>query len=50
MVGYKLDYEKDGQPILEPMHGWSLLLEEDSFFRVELNEWDEDINDVYLDN
>jgi len=45
MVGYNY-YETADYPTLEPVHGWSMLLEQDSFFRDELVDWDEEINEV----
>merc|ERR1712018_766811 len=32
MIGYKI-HQTNGRPSLEPMHGWALLLEEDSVYR-----------------
>jgi len=46
MVGYNY-YDFGDTPTLEPVHGWSLLLEEDSFFRSEMTDWeDEEINGI----
>merc|ERR1711881_19974 len=45
MVGYNY-IETPIYPTLEPVHGWSMLLEEDSFFRDELVDWDEGLNEI----
>ena len=33
MIGYKIHQTGTTRPSLEPMHGWALLLEEDSVYR-----------------
>jgi len=45
MVGYNY-YRGEVFPILEPVHGWSLLLNETSFFREEMQDWDEELNKI----
>ena len=46
MVGYKF-HEKDGDAkkvySLEPVHGWSLLIEKNSAFRIDMVNWEERI-------
>ena len=48
MVGYRLHKptEKGKPHTMEPVHGWSLLLSPNSFFRNELNDWENKINGV----
>ena len=44
MVGYKF-HEKDDDAkkvySLEPVHGWSLLIEKNSAFRIDMDNWEE---------
>jgi len=47
MVGYKFhDLKNNIRPAVEPMHGWSLLLEPNSVFRNDLSEWEQKINSI----
>merc|ERR1712038_1981424 len=47
MVGYKFhDPKNNARPAVEPMHGWSLLLEPTSVFRNDLSEWEQNINSI----
>ena len=49
MLGYKYHYPSnntDRRPSVEPMHGWTLLLEPDSVFRNDLTDWEQKINGV----
>merc|ERR1719219_2145205 len=47
MVGYKFhDPKNNTRPAVEPMHGWSLLLEPNSVFRNDLSEWEQKINSI----
>ena len=47
MLGYKFHPETDNtRPAIEPMHGWTLLLEPNSVFRKDLTNWEEKINGI----
>ena len=49
MLGYKYHYPSnntDRRPSVEPMHGWTLLLEPNSVFRNDLTDWEQKINGV----
>ena len=47
MAGYKFHHpETNHRPAIEPMHGWSLLLEPNSVFRNDLSDWEEKINGI----
>merc|ERR1719336_1734088 len=47
MAGYKFHHpETNHRPAIEPMHGWSLLLEPDSVFRNDLSDWEEKISGI----
>ena len=47
MLGYKYHSETNGtRPAVEPMHGWTLLLEPNSIFRKDLTNWEEKVNGV----
>ena len=47
MAGYKFHHpEREFRPAIEPMHGWSLLLEPNSVFRNELSDWEQKINGI----
>ena len=47
MLGYKYHSETNGtRPAVEPMHGWTLLLEPNSIFRKDLSDWEKKINGV----
>jgi len=47
MVGYKFhDLKNNTRPAVEPMHGWSLLLEPNSVFRNDLSDWEKKINSI----
>ena len=49
MFGYKYHYptdETNRRPSVEPMHGWTLLLEPNSVFRNDLTDWEQKINGV----
>jgi len=41
MVGYK--HHEGDRPAIEPMHGWTLLLEDNSYFRKGLTDWEQTI-------
>ena len=47
MLGYKYHSETNNtRPAVEPMHGWTLLLEPNSIFRKDLADWEAKINDI----
>ena len=46
MIGYKLHKEISKPIALEPAHGWALLLEPNSTFRRDLNNWEYKINGI----
>ena len=48
MLGYKFHQGRRNltQPAVEPMHGWTLLLEPNSVFRKDLTDWEQKINGV----
>jgi len=47
MAGYKFHHpEREFRPAVEPMHGWSLLLEPNSVFRNDLSDWEKKINGI----
>ena len=49
MLGYKYNYPSlntDRRPSVEPVHGWTLLLEPNSVFRNDLTDWEQKINGV----
>merc|ERR1712170_72987 len=47
MAGYKFYHqETNRRPAIEPMHGWSLLLEPNSVFRNDLSDWEKKINGI----
>ena len=49
MLGYKYNYPSlntDRRPSVEPVHGWTLLLEPNSVFRNDLTNWEQKINGV----
>ena len=49
MLGYKYNHPSlntDRRPSVEPVHGWTLLLEPNSFFRNDLTDWEQKINGV----
>ena len=47
MAGYKFHHQKTiRRPAIEPMHGWSLLLEPNSVFRNDLSDWEEKVNGI----
>jgi hypothetical protein len=48
MLGYKFHQGQRNltRPAVEPMHGWTLLLEPNSVFRKDLTDWEQKINGV----
>ena len=48
LAGYKL-HEEGGNFALEPVHGWCLLMPKDSYFRNDLEDWEEKINGVVIE-
>ena len=49
MLGYKYNYPSlntHRRPSVEPVHGWTLLLEPHSVFRNDLTDWEQKINGV----
>ena len=47
MIGYKFYHPSNNtRPAVEPMHGWSLLLEPNSVFRDDLSDWEQSINGI----
>ena len=46
MLGYKFHpgQRNKTRPAVEPMHGWTLLLEPNSAFRNDLTDWEQKIN------
>ena len=48
MLGYKFHQGQGNltRPAVEPMHGWTLLLEPNSVFRKDLTDWEQKINGV----
>merc|ERR1712141_977702 len=47
MAGFKFHHQETNQrPAIEPMHGWSLLLEPNSVFRNDLSDWEKKINGI----
>merc|ERR1711971_1260608 len=47
MMGYKFHHETTTtRPAVEPMHGWTLLLEPNSVFRENLSNWEENISNL----
>merc|ERR1711963_1270550 len=51
MLGYKFHFAaNDTRPAVEPVHGWTLLLEPDSVFRKDLTDWEDKINGVLDSN
>ena len=45
MIGYIFHHSTNiTRPAVEPVHGWSLLLEPDSVFRRDLTNWEQNIN------
>ena len=48
MLGYKFHRGQRNltRPAVEPMHGWTLLLEPNSVFRKDLTDWEQKINGV----
>jgi hypothetical protein len=46
MIGYKFHsgQRNKTRPAVEPMHGWTLLLEPNSVFRNDLTDWEQKIN------
>ena len=47
MTGYTFYHLLNkSRPAVEPMHGWSLLLEPNSVFRNDLSDWEQSINGI----
>ena len=47
MIGYKFHHETTTtRPAVEPMHGWTLLLEPNSAFRENLANWEQNISNI----
>ena len=46
MMGYKFHHETTTRPAVEPMHGWTLLLEPNSIFREDLSNWEQNISNI----
>ena len=47
MMGYKFHHETTTtRPAVEPMHGWTLLLEPKSVFRENLSNWEQNISNL----
>ena len=48
MLGYKFHQGQGNltRPAVEPMHGWTLLLEPNSVVRKDLTDWEQKINGV----
>ena len=48
MLGYKFHSGQQNitRPAVEPMHGWTLLLEPNSVFRKDLTDWEQKINGI----
>ena len=47
MMGYKFHHETTTtRPAVEPMHGWTLLLEPNSVFRENLLNWEQNISNL----
>ena len=47
MMGYKFHHEATmTRPAVEPIHGWTLLLEPNSFFRGNLSNWEQNISNL----
>ena len=47
MMGYKFHHETTTtRPAVEPMHGWTLLLEPNSIFRENLSNWEQNISNI----
>ena len=47
MMGYKFHHETTTtRPAVEPMHGWTLLLEPNSVFRENLSNWEQNISNL----
>ena len=47
MMGYKFHHETTTtRPAVEPIHGWTLLLEPNSTFRENLSNWEHNISNL----
>ena len=47
MMGYKFHHDTTTtRPAVEPMHGWTLLLEPNSIFRENLSNWEQNISNI----
>ena len=47
MVGYKLHHHNATRiPSVEPVHGWSLLLDPQSAFRHDMSDWEHKVNGI----